>query len=68
MSSFAGFRFSPEAITVAVCWYLRYGLSYRDIEELLPNGAFGPQVHVKGILGGTEEAGRHVGYLTKYQA
>ncbi len=29
---------------------------------------FGPQVHVKGILGGTEEAGRHVGYLTKYLA
>jgi hypothetical protein len=27
---------------------------------------FGPQVHVKGILGGTEETGRHVGYLTKY--
>ncbi|MGH3674000.1 MAG: replication initiator, partial [Pseudonocardiaceae bacterium] len=27
---------------------------------------FGAQVHVKGILGGTEEAGRHVGYLTKY--
>ncbi|HEY3894555.1 MAG TPA: replication initiator [Pseudonocardiaceae bacterium] len=27
---------------------------------------FGDQVHVKGILGGTEEAGRHVGYLTKY--
>lgn len=26
----------------------------------------GRQVHVKGILGGTEEAGRHVGYLTKY--
>ena len=26
----------------------------------------GPQVHSKGILGGTEEAGRHVGYLTKY--
>jgi hypothetical protein len=25
-------------------------------------------VHVKGILGGTEEAGRHVGYLTKYLA
>jgi hypothetical protein len=24
---------------------------------------FGAQVHVKGILGGTEEAGRHVGYL-----
>ncbi|GAA3053969.1 replication initiator [Actinokineospora globicatena] len=27
---------------------------------------FGPQVHSKGILGGTEEAGRHIGYLTKY--
>jgi len=26
---------------------------------------FGKQVHVKGILGGTEEAGRHIGYLTK---
>jgi transposase-like protein len=22
-------------VTVSVCWYLRYGLSYRDIEELL---------------------------------
>ncbi|MCA1822417.1 MAG: replication initiator protein, partial [Pseudonocardia sp.] len=27
---------------------------------------FGTQVHIKGILGGTEEAGRHIGYLTKY--
>jgi Replication initiator protein, pSAM2 len=27
---------------------------------------FGTQVHAKGILGGTEEAGRHIGYLTKY--
>src|SRR3978361_671515 len=34
-SSFAGFRFPPEVISVAVRWYLRYGLSYRDIEELL---------------------------------
>jgi IS6 family transposase len=34
-SSFAGFRFSPEVIMVAVRWYLRYGLSYRDVEELL---------------------------------
>ncbi len=34
-SSFAGFRFPPEVIPVAVRWYLRYGLSYRDIEELL---------------------------------
>ncbi|WP_231509217.1 helitron helicase-like domain-containing protein [Nocardia sp. NRRL WC-3656] len=27
---------------------------------------FGAQIDVKGILGGTEEAGRHIGYLTKY--
>ena len=34
-SAFAGFRFWPEVISVAVRWYLRYGLSYRDVEELL---------------------------------
>ena len=33
--SFAGFRFPPEVILLAVRWYLRYGLSYRDVEELL---------------------------------
>ena len=35
MSGFAGFRFPPEVILLAVRWYLRYGLSYRDLEELL---------------------------------
>ena len=34
-SSFAGFRFPQDVILVAVRWYLRYGLSYRDVEELL---------------------------------
>ncbi len=34
-SAFAGFRFPREVISVAVRWYLRYGLSYRDVEELL---------------------------------
>ncbi|MGH4024182.1 MAG: hypothetical protein ACRDRV_06310 [Pseudonocardiaceae bacterium] len=34
-SSFAGFRFPPDVIIVAVRWYLRYALSYRDVEELL---------------------------------
>jgi hypothetical protein len=28
--------------------------------------SFGHQVHSKGILGGTDDAGRHLGYLTKY--
>jgi transposase-like protein len=31
----AGYRFPREVIAVAVRWYLRYGLSYRDGEELL---------------------------------
>jgi len=35
LSAFAGFRFPPEVIVLAVRWYLRFGLSYRDLEELL---------------------------------
>jgi transposase-like protein len=34
-SAFAGYRFPPEVIILAVRWYLRFGLSYRDVEELL---------------------------------
>jgi transposase-like protein len=34
-SSFAGYRFPPEVIVLVVRWYLRFGLSYRDVEELL---------------------------------
>ena len=34
-SAFSGYRFPPEVIVLAVRWYLRYGLSYRDLEELL---------------------------------
>ena len=34
-SAFAEYRFPPEVILLAVRWYLRYGLSYRDVEELL---------------------------------
>jgi transposase-like protein len=34
-SAFAGFRFPADVIVVPVRWYLRYGLSYRDVEELL---------------------------------
>jgi transposase, IS6 family len=35
ISGFAGFRFPPEVIVLAMRWYLRYALSYRDVEELL---------------------------------
>ena len=34
-SAFTGFPFPPEVIVLAVRWYLRFGLSYRDVEELL---------------------------------
>jgi transposase, IS6 family len=38
-SGFAGFRFPAEVILLAVRWYLRFGLSYRDLEELLAERA-----------------------------
>jgi transposase-like protein len=34
-SAFAGFRFPSDVIVLAVRWYLRFGLSDRDVEELL---------------------------------
>jgi len=34
-TAFAGFCFPPDVIVLAVRWYLRFGLSYRDVEELL---------------------------------
>jgi replication initiator protein RepSA len=37
-----------------------------EVEEPAHVVSFGRQVHSKGILGGTDEAGRHIGYLTKY--
>jgi hypothetical protein len=55
-SAFAGFRFPREVIAVAVRWYLRYKLSYRDVEELLaeryPRGSrhrapVGAAIHVR---------------------
>lgn len=44
--AFAGFEFPPEVILLAVRWYLRYSLSYRDLEEFLKR-VFG-QVLVHG--------------------
>jgi transposase-like protein len=34
-SAFAGFRYPSDVIVLAVRWYLRFGLSYRDVEALL---------------------------------
>ena len=36
-TAFAGFRFPPEVILLAVRWYLRFGLSYRvSVPETRP--------------------------------
>jgi hypothetical protein len=35
LSAFARFQFPPDVIILAVRWYLRFRLSYRDVEELL---------------------------------
>jgi len=43
-SEFAGFRFPPEVITLAVRWYVRCALSYRDVEELLAEGGIDVEV------------------------
>jgi hypothetical protein len=32
-SAFAGFCFPPDVIVLAVRWYLRFALSYRDVQE-----------------------------------
>jgi len=32
---FAGYRFPPEVILLAVRWFLRCGLSYHNVEQLL---------------------------------
>jgi transposase-like protein len=33
-------QFKPEVILLAVAWYLRFCLSYRDVEELLAKRGF----------------------------
>jgi IS6 family transposase len=34
LSAVVGFQFPPEVIVLAVRWYLRFGLSYRDLALL----------------------------------
>jgi Replication initiator protein, pSAM2 len=52
----------PDTATPLATWEQACG----QLTEPAHVVRFGDQVHVKGILGGTEEAGRHIGYLTKY--
>jgi hypothetical protein len=43
-----------------------WGEALDAVEEPAHVVTFGRQVHSKGILGGSDDAGRHIGYLTKY--
>jgi hypothetical protein len=43
-----------------------WGEAVDQVDEPAHVATFGRQVHSKGILGGSQDAGRHIGYLTKY--
>jgi hypothetical protein len=50
-STFAGFRFPPDVIVLAVRWYLRFGLSYRDVaSELFIKHAQPAMCYRHGVL------------------
>src|SRR5258708_28356518 len=47
-------QFEPEVIVLAVGWYLRFSLSYRDVEELLAER--GPAPPTTSLSGGRSNA------------
>lgn len=56
-SPFVGFRFLPDVIVLAVGWYLRFGLPYRDCAVL----NVGSRAEGQKLLLGPVEPGRHQG-------
>jgi transposase-like protein len=56
VSAFARFRFPSEVVVVAIRWYLRFNLSYRDVEELLVER--GVEVDHVTVFGGCSDS-RH---------
>jgi hypothetical protein len=52
----AGFRFPPDVIVLAVGWYLRFGLSYRDVggSYLCGPGQASADFCVVGLVAGPE--------------
>ncbi len=48
---FAGLRFPPTVILLAVQWYLRCGVSYRDLDELLAQQGYRGRARDLGPLG-----------------
>ncbi|KKF37837.1 transposase [Erwinia tracheiphila] len=35
MNVFKGWHFNRDIILWAVCWYCKYGISYRELQEML---------------------------------
>lgn len=54
-----GFRFPKEIVLLAVRWYLRHGLSYRDLEEMLEERGVCLDQHDDLSLGATLHAAAH---------
>ena len=64
-SAFAGFRFPPEVITVAVGWYLRYGLSARRL-RLSPDLRCRPGCATRPRTRGRPRGGWLLGTLDRF--
>jgi IS6 family transposase len=58
VSIFSGRHFPKEVILWAVRWYCRYGVSYRDLEEMLTER--GVAVDHTTIYGWVQRCRRHV--------
>lgn len=56
----------PETGEVMRSWADALDSTFADDAQPAHVVRFGAQVHSKGILGGSEEANRHIGYLCKY--
>ena len=54
-SRYRGYRFPPEIIAHALWFYHRFGLRFRDVEDLLAERAVGGAIGV--AAGGVEEGG-----------
>jgi putative transposase len=76
--SYVGYRFPPEIIQQAIWLYLRFTLSYRDVEDLLAERGilvsyetvrrwvnhFGPMVAAQ--LASADQSRTRLGILTKF--
>ena len=59
-------QFEPEVILMAVGWYLRFSLSYRDVEELLAERGLHAD-HVSVALGSALRPGNRTTFALEAQ-